>query len=410
MKFSRQSLYDAIWVTPRSQLSAKWNIPIKDITKACHDNQIPIPPSGYWTQIALNKAAVKAKLFGDTEVLVEVIPTTRTTKQLPETKQSNTLIKVTPSNPPTTNKIPLTRSIEDALPSVRKAFRSYNAPKAKRDYRYQYVWPGGDGLLRIAVMPEMVERTLLLIDSIVRECKKNKWKVLLPSGDNNKMNAVVIGDVTVHFTITEQRRQEKVKSEDSWHDWDYRYHSLGILRFQYGARYSSREIKDGKKSQLEDRLDDIIQAFRDEVVAVHHAEKARKEREYLDGLKRQVERLVDDAQSANEKCASYLDEKLNQFEKYEKLNKFYNHMRSKVDVENSTLRIKEWLTWVEIKINELDPANDINSFNFDVPINVLTQVEKAIASDNERYSNLKQIDVPATLENILKWKRAYPRY
>lgn len=342
--------------------------------------------------------------------MVEVLPTERT-KQFSEPKPSNNLISTNSNNnSPATDEIPLTKSIEDALPSVRKAFRSYNSPKAKRDYRYQYVWPGGDGLLRIAVMPEMVERSLLLIDSIVRECKKNKWHVLLPAEDNSKMNAVIIDDVTVHFTITEQRRQEKIKSQDSWHEWDFRYHSLGILRFQYGTRYSNREIKDGKKSQLEVRLSDIIQAFKDEVEAVHRAEKSRKERDYLDSLKRQVEWLVGDAQSLNEKCDSYLDEQQKLFNKYEKLSKFYNHMRSRIDIKKMTSEVKKWFAWVEIKIGELDPANDINNFNFDVPIDVLTQVEKAIAGDEMRYDDLKQIDVPATLENILKWKSSYPRY
>lgn len=166
--------------------------------------------------------------------MVEVLPTERT-KQFSEPKPSNNLISTNSNNnSPATDEIPLTKSIEDALPSVRKAFRSYNSPKAKRDYRYQYVWPGGDGLLRIAVMPEMVERSLLLIDSIVRECKKNKWHVLLPAEDNSKMNAVIIDDVTVHFTITEQRRQEKMKSQDSWHEWDFRYHSLIFATIVWG--------------------------------------------------------------------------------------------------------------------------------------------------------------------------------
>lgn len=85
-------------------------------------------------------------------------------------------------------------------------------------------------------------------------------------------------------------------------------------------------------------------------------------------------------------------------------------MRSRIDIKKMTSEVKKWFAWVEIKIGELDPANDINNFNFDVPIDVLTQVEKAIAGDEMRYDDLKQIDVPATLENILKWKSSYPRY
>lgn len=254
---------------------------------------------------------------------------------------------------PVITSIPLTKSIESALPAIRKAFRSYNSPTAKRDYRYQYVWPGGDNLLRMAVMPEMVERALLLMDSIVRACQENKWKVMLPSEDNRKMNVVFVDGIAIHFTITEQRRQEKLKSADSWHEWDYRYHSLGILRFQYGAKWSNREIKDGKKLPLEERLDDIIQAFKDEVVAVHQAEKARKEREYVESLKNKVERLVSKAQSCNDNCETNLAEQLDNFEKYERLNKFINHMKNSVGDEDITLEIKSWFAWVEVQASNL---------------------------------------------------------
>lgn len=404
MELTRKALYDKIWSTPRSRLAKEWEVKTCVITRFCKEYDIPLPPSGYWTRLALNKRDVQIQLQGEPSIKVIIAA-----KSNENTSRNQQVSKKVKQQSQVITPIPLTKLIESALPAIRKAYRSYNSPTAKRDYRYQYVWPGGENLLRMAVMPEMVERALLLMDSIVRACQENKWKVVLPSEDNRKMNVVFVDGIAIHFTITEQRRQEKIKSADSWHEWDYRYHSLGILRFQYGAKWSNCEIKDGKKLPLEERLDDIIQAFKDEVIAVHQAEKAKKEREYLDGLKRQVERLVDDAQSVNDKCDLYLDEQQNQFAKYEKISKFYNHMRSNVDIENLTSEIKEWFAWVEIKMNELDPANDIDNFNFDIPINVLTQVEKAIASDNERYGDLKQIDVPATLENIVKWKRSYPR-
>ena len=308
---------------------------------------------------------------------------------------------------PVKQKERLTQSIEKALPPVRKAFKSYSSPSAKRAYRYQYVWPSGETLLRMAVMPEMVKRALLILDSIIRECKNNKWEVQLPAKDNRKMNAVIVDGITIHFTISEQKRQEKIKSEDSWHEWDFRYHSLGILRFQYGAGYSNREIKDGKKLQLEDRLDDIIQAFRDEVIAVNQAKKARQDREYKERLRHQVERLLNDAQSKNEQCDLYLSEQLSNFERYLQLNKFIKHMKSSIGQEGLTPEVEQWFEWLHKKSEKLNPASNIDELDFSVPIDLITQVETMISHDEEMYEKLKQVDLPKILECLVRWNHKF---
>jgi hypothetical protein len=319
------------------------------------------------------------------------------------TRKDNLQLEIEPAR----QKVQLTQCIEKALPSVRKAFKSYNSPTAKRAYRYQYVWPSGETLLRMAVMPEMVKRALLIFDSIIRECKNNKWEVQLPAKDNKKMNAVIVDGITIHFTISEQKRQEKIKSEDSWHEWDFRYHSLGILRFQYGAGYSNREIKDGKKLQLEDRLDDIIQAFRDEVIAVNQAKKARQEREYKERLRHQVERLLNDAQSKNEQRDIYLSEQLSNFEKYLQLNKFIKHMKTSIGQEGLTPEIEQWFEWLHQKSEKLNPASNIDELYFSIPIDLLTQVATMISNDEDKYREVRQVDLPKNLECLVRWNHKF---
>ncbi|GAA4648313.1 hypothetical protein GCM10023116_05800 [Kistimonas scapharcae] len=39
------------------------------------------------------------------------------------------------------------------------------------------------------------------------------------------MNAVTIDDVTITFTISEQRKQVKTKSDSYWREWEYSYGS-----------------------------------------------------------------------------------------------------------------------------------------------------------------------------------------
>ncbi len=179
------------------------------------------------------------------------------------------------------------------------------------------------------------------------------------------------------------------------------------MRFQYGAGYSSREIKDGKKLQLEDRLDDIIQAFRDEVVAVEQAKKACQEREYKESLRLQVERLMNDAQSKNNQCDLYLSEKLSSFEKYLQLNKFIKHMKSSIGQDGLTPEVEQWFEWLHKKSEELNPASNIDELDFSIPIDLLTQVETMISNDEERYGELRQIDIPKVLDHLVRWNPKY---
>ena len=143
------------------------------------------------------------------------------------------------------------------------------------------------------------------------------------------------------------------------------------------------------------------------MIAVHQAEKARKEREYVESLKNKVERLVSKAQSCNDNCETNLAEQLDNFEKYERLNKFINHMKNSIGDEDITLEIKSWFAWVEVQAQQLNPASYLNSFKFNTPKEILPQVESMIANDEGLTSKLKQIDLPKTVENILRWKSAY---
>jgi hypothetical protein len=143
VKITRKELYDAIWQLPKNKLSIKWGLPSIEITETCKEYNIPLPPSGYWTKAALGTKINKVTLTGDPDVAVELKLFTLKSLISPDcTTHSD---KQT-AHPPK-NKVLLTISIEKALPPVRKAFKSYSSPSAKRAYRYQYVWPSGETLL-----------------------------------------------------------------------------------------------------------------------------------------------------------------------------------------------------------------------------------------------------------------------
>lgn len=62
VKMSREQLYNEIWEISVMGVSKKYNAPYAQLLKLCAENDIPIPPSGYWTQLRLGKQVTKALL------------------------------------------------------------------------------------------------------------------------------------------------------------------------------------------------------------------------------------------------------------------------------------------------------------------------------------------------------------
>lgn len=86
-KVAREELYKDIWEISLAGVAKKYNVPYSRVFKLCREAEIPIPPSGYWTQLTFGKAIDKPALpFSETKELI--ISTNKTPKR---SKNSNTI-------------------------------------------------------------------------------------------------------------------------------------------------------------------------------------------------------------------------------------------------------------------------------------------------------------------------------
>lgn len=425
MILTRETLFEAVWDSPRKRIAEQWDLNTNTITVACKLHQIPLPPSGYWTRVEMGKPTKRPILQGSKDDLVELIdpPATKPNrkKNLPCRKKgqqrvtiANTCItspKASESESESEISGPRARSsIAEALPVIRKAYRSYSSPKAPRDFRYKHVLPASDSIIRMTVMPELVERALLIMDTLLREFKANKWNVQIPATKDRSKNSVEVDGVSILFSIIEQRTQEKIRSHSTWSEWEYVYHSTGLLRFQYSSSTSIwHEVKDTKRIRLEDRIDDIIQAIKGESVQVKRAEQARKERERLSRLEDQLSSLVKLALKQNQACCQRLDSYLERFEKAEKIRRFAEAFRLRLTPEVRSPEHEKWLAWVDSKARALDPASDPSTLDLTVPVEITSSVKSMIAEAPEQYGGLQELDLDASIENTLRWVMDYPR-
>ncbi len=187
MEITRQALYEALWSSPRKELASAWGIDPNTITYASKKQNIPLPKPGHWTLVSMGKSPTQPTLIGnpDESVTLEDPPRKPRNKKQPSSGTAKAATKGALTSGPTpvgsSNSVPASihpvTSISEALPTVRKAYKTYSSPKAVRDYKYQHVLPGSAEVIRIAVMPEMVERALLLMDTILREFQMHHLRI-----------------------------------------------------------------------------------------------------------------------------------------------------------------------------------------------------------------------------------------
>jgi hypothetical protein len=51
----------------------------------------------------------------------------------------------------------------------------------------------------------------------------------------------------------------------------------------------------------------------------------------------------------------------------------------------------------------VDPTTNINTLDFTVPVDITSQVKAMINQDPEQYEALQELDLDASIENILRW-------
>lgn len=259
-------------------------------------------------------------------------------------------------------------------------------------------------------MPEMVERALLIMDAILRSMSANKWKVKTPAEKDRTKNSVEIDGVTVLFTITEQRTQERIKSDDRWREWEYWYHSSGILRFQYGAGSYVQEIKDNKKLKLEQRIGDIVQALRDEVKRTQDAEIKKRERERLHRLWETLSLMVQKALKYNAQCENRLDEYLAQHEQAIKIRSFVDGIKQRTAADPFRPQQQRWVEWGQRRADEIDPVTNFEELDYAVSETVSSQVQSIIDAEPECYGELNELDLERSIGAKLGWIKKYPEY
>ena len=138
VKMSREQLYNELWEISAVGVSKKYGVTYAVLLRICRENDIPIPPSGYWTQLRYGKSVSKTPLAESTitEVILSDIPTPKRRKstQPATTKVKASKQKIEKEKQPsdTTSQTQKDRFMHR---TVEGKYNTYN-----RDKLYEEVW------------------------------------------------------------------------------------------------------------------------------------------------------------------------------------------------------------------------------------------------------------------------------
>jgi hypothetical protein len=169
---TRAALYDAAWATPLSRLAPRCGITDVGLAKLCRRLNIPIPGRGYWRKLETGKRAPRRP----------PLPT--------QSRATTDDIVVWMGSEPKTTEIPsavVAAALEPAALHPTAALALARLRAAKPNRKDDVVAPG---YLGIHVLPDTIERVILIIDALAREFEGRGCEF----GSDADGRAVVISD------------------------------------------------------------------------------------------------------------------------------------------------------------------------------------------------------------------------
>jgi hypothetical protein len=262
-EITREELHQLVWSKPTRIAAKEFGISDVGLAKICRKLGVKKPPRGYWAKAASGLRVTKPQLGA-----------------LPDGCVSKTVIRAKTETEQMVKPIPRDEvpeiSIRESLQGCSRLITATRVEleKLKPDKYGVLDVRRKPGCLSIAVSEAQVHRTLLILDTLIREFEK-RGVTLIPVGDE-KLSRLVVGSENINFCVREQSKQtvEKGLSYDR-----YSYSPKGKLSFILG-RYPSRAWHDGKEQRLEELLGEIVVGALElaEIVRVQRLEREEQHR------------------------------------------------------------------------------------------------------------------------------------
>lgn len=408
---NRKKLYDEIWELSVAGVAKKYNLHYAKLINSLKENNIPYPPSGYWTRLACGKdvssevvplpksdiqdiylymagySAVKKK---KNEEKVKKEKWDETLKSHEEYREGNIVATYKKEydkdgyilpflkgeereqviNALTNIEVKPNSRLHPVLVAYKKSIQEWK--RKEKESQYSVRRNSYDYNMRIKaerppflneLSEEGINRVLAILDAL--------YKVIEGLGGiiNSDFSVQIRSDVVgIGFAEAQDKKEHELTKQEAkelleykeklkFHQYaskpqikKYDYFYNGKLRIKFD---NGKYIRDNEQQKLEERLDEILIELYEisEEYRIKREKREREHQEYLEKERREEER-VERIMKEKQKTQALANEARD----YQIASEIRNYIQAVSDKADITTEEQEWIKWAKDKADWYDPV------------------------------------------------------
>jgi hypothetical protein len=341
-EITREELHQLVWSKPTRIAANEFGISDVGLAKICRKLGVEKPPRGYWAKVASGVHVKKLQLGA-----------------LPGGCVSKAVIRAKTEMEQMLNPIP-----RDEVPviSIRENFQGCSRlipatrvelGKLKPDKYGVLDVRRKPGCLSIAVSEAQVQRTLLILDTLIREFEE-RGVTLIPVSDE-KLRRPVVGSEDIDFYVREQSKQtiEKGSSYDR-----HVYSPNGKLSLVLDA-YPSRAWHERKTKRLDESLGEIVVGTLElgEIVKVRRLEQEEQHRLWEEEWR--LRELQEEARKKEEARERAFRAEVRKWNLCKMMREYIVERERALECNSldpvDKEKAREWIAWAKGYVKSIDP-------------------------------------------------------
>ncbi len=370
-KISRKELYNRVWKTSMTKLSAEYGISDNGLRKICKKHNIPLPGIGYWAKKAAGYRMKNVPLPDPSkETVIEIRPNPSNHVGSASDPILSEYAELVQKSPP----IVIAKSLRSPHPLVRQASL---ALELCRPNDVGILEPADKDCLNIRVSEKSLRRALRIMDALIKGLQERSFDVFQ---DDESTKVKIQGEV-LGFGIREELVSRKIESDSTNLDG---YYQFGHSRFDhvrvpsgklcltidamgyFGNENCRRNWRDTKRRQLEDSLDAFVIgllkiAVQKKEYRRQEEEKERRRKEIAQQREERRQQLAELKRKVRQEQAR-VDELITHAENHFKSKQIRDFIEA-VEVERQKEKsvyipdddFNEWVKWAQDQADRLDP-------------------------------------------------------
>lgn len=341
--FQRNELYEKVWEKPVSHLTEELGVSSHKLYKACEELDIPTPSAGYWAKLRHDKEVNRPELPESDKASFTLTIHEENRRQKGQTKPA---IEITVS-----------KRLTQPHPLIKQARKNIDKTSLNRYNRVR-----GGAPLDLSVGPENVERSLRILDTLLKEIEKRGYNLRTKRKNKSYWMLIGNGQDEVYFQLREKGNRTEVTDDQRWPEYEYTpTGELQLALFRESYDRTGKVLSDTQSKKLEDRLgeffiklDQVMAQVKKRRLEIEETHRKRRKR-------REIKETAKEQRNEEKQRRNKLKKRATTFTKSQYIYDFIAEIERKqaqLDLtREEELKFEAWIIWARNHADRLNPIN-----------------------------------------------------